>query len=87
PIPDDGPVGDMLTALGRHPNRPAHMHFIISAEGYETIITHTFVDDDEWLTSDAVFGVKASLLAKMTPGDDGDTMWKSNFDFVMIKAD
>ncbi|MEO1745936.1 MAG: dioxygenase [Pseudomonadota bacterium] len=87
PIPDDGPVGDMLTALGRHPNRPAHMHFIISAEGYETIITHTFVDDDEWLTSDAVFGVKASLLAKMTPGDDGDTMWKSNFDFVMTKAD
>ena len=87
PIPDDGPVGQMLAALGRHPNRPAHMHFIVSAPGYERIITHTFVDGDEWLTSDAVFGVKASLISTMEPGDEGDTMWKSSFDFIMVEQD
>jgi protocatechuate 3,4-dioxygenase beta subunit len=83
PIPDDGPVGQMLKALGRHPNRPAHMHFIVSAPGYETIVTHTFVDGDEWLTSDAVFGVKASLIAAIEDGLPGDTDWCSTFDFVM----
>ncbi|MEM1283749.1 MAG: intradiol ring-cleavage dioxygenase [Pseudomonadota bacterium] len=87
PIPHDGPVGEMLTALGRHPNRPAHMHFMVTAPGYEKIITHTFVDDDEWLTSDAVFGVKASLIAAVEPGDEGDTIWKSSFDFVMTEAE
>ena len=86
PIPDDGPVGQMLAALGRHPNRPAHMHFIVSADGYETVVTHTFVADDPWLTSDAVFGVKASLLARIEPGEAGDTQWKSRFDFVLNKA-
>jgi catechol 1,2-dioxygenase len=85
PIPDDGPVGQMLAALGRHPNRPAHMHFIVSAPGYERIITHTFVDGDEWLTSDAVFGVKASLISTMEPGEEGDTMWRSSFDFIMVE--
>jgi len=73
----------MLKALGRHPNRPAHMHFIVSAPGYETIVTHTFVDGDEWLTSDAVFGVKASLIAAIENGVPGDTDWRSTFDFVM----
>lgn len=87
PIPDDGPVGQMLAAVGRHPNRPAHMHFIVSAPGYERIITHTFVDGDEWLTSDAVFGVKASLISIMEPGEEGDTMWKSSFDFIMVEQD
>lgn len=81
PIPDDGPVGQLLAALGRHPNRPAHMHFLVTAPGYETIVTHTFVNDDRWLTSDAVFGVKSSLIARMEDGDD--TRWKSNFDFIM----
>ena len=85
PIPDDGPVGEMLEAVGRHPNRPAHMHFIVTAPGYEKIITHTFVEGDEWLTSDAVFGVKASLISTMEPGDEGDTKWKSTFDFVMTE--
>jgi len=87
PIPDDGPVGQMLAALGRHPNRPAHMHFIVSAPGYERIITHTFVDGDEWLTSDAVFGVKASLISTMEPGEEDDTVWKSSFDFIMVEQD
>jgi hydroxyquinol 1,2-dioxygenase len=84
PIPDDGPVGQMLAALGRHPNRPAHVHFLVSAPGYETIVTHTFVEGDRWLSSDAVFGVKSSLIATMERGDD--TAWRSGFDFVMTKA-
>ena len=85
PIPNDGPVGKMLTALGRHPNRPAHMHFLVSAAGYETVVTHTFVEGDQWLTSDAVFGVKASLIAGMESGDD--TGWRSSFDFIMTRTD
>ena len=63
PIPDDGPVGDLLRATGRHPMRPAHIHFMISADGYERLITHIFVEGDEYLDSDAVFGVKNSLIA------------------------
>lgn len=62
PIPDDGPVGRMLTALGREPWRPAHMHFIVSAEGYAPVTTHLFVRGDPYLESDAVFGVKQSLV-------------------------
>ncbi len=62
PIPDDGPVGDMLKATGRHPYRPAHIHFMISAPGYEKLITHIFVEGDKYLESDAVFGVKDSLV-------------------------
>jgi protocatechuate 3,4-dioxygenase beta subunit len=84
PIPDDGPVGQMLAALGRHPNRPAHMHFLVTAPGYQTIVTHTFVEGDQWLTSDAVFGVKASLIASMEPGTE--TAWKSTFDFIMTDS-
>lgn len=64
PIPDDGPVGKLLGSLGRHPNRPAHLHYILEAEGYETLVTHIFDPDDEYINSDAVFGVKESLLAK-----------------------
>ncbi|UJW87841.1 dioxygenase family protein [Devosia sp. SL43] len=84
PIPDDGPVGKMLAALGRHPNRPAHMHFLVSSPGYQTIVTHTFVEGDQWLSSDAVFGVKASLVASMERGDD--TAWRSSFDFIMTPS-
>jgi hydroxyquinol 1,2-dioxygenase len=63
PIPDDGPVGDMLKATKRHPNRPAHVHFLIAAPGHETLITHVFASDSPYLDSDAVFGVKNSLIA------------------------
>jgi protocatechuate 3,4-dioxygenase beta subunit len=63
PIPDDGPVGDLLHATGRHPMRPAHIHFIIIMQGYERLVTHIFVEGDEYLDSDAVFGVKNSLIA------------------------
>lgn len=85
PIPDDGPVGQMLGHLGRHPFRPAHMHFIVSAEGFETVITHTFVKGDDYLQSDAVFGVKDSLIAPFEPRIGGDTKWVSSFDFVLTR--
>ncbi|RUA34024.1 MAG: 6-chlorohydroxyquinol-1,2-dioxygenase [Bacteroidetes bacterium] len=62
PVPTDGPVGEVLRASGRHPMRPAHIHFWIEAEGYQTLITHIFVEGDEYLDSDAVFGVKESLI-------------------------
>lgn len=62
PIPTDGPVGDMLKALGRHPWRPAHVHFMIEAPGYQTLITHVFRDGDPYLDSDAVYGVRNSLV-------------------------
>ncbi|MFK7877517.1 MAG: intradiol ring-cleavage dioxygenase [Paracoccaceae bacterium] len=64
PIPEDGPVGKLLTSLGRHPFRPAHLHYILEVDGYETLVTHIFDPDDEYIHSDAVFGVKESLLAK-----------------------
>lgn len=62
PIPDDGPVGKLLTTLGRHPNRAAHIHFIIEADGYDQVITHIFAPDCPYLTEDTVFGVKESLI-------------------------
>ncbi len=62
PIPSDGPVGDMLKALNRHPMRPAHIHFILRAIGYDTLTTHIFIDGDTYLDSDAVFGVKDALI-------------------------
>ncbi|MGJ4943898.1 intradiol ring-cleavage dioxygenase [Bradyrhizobium sp. HKCCYLS1011] len=62
PIPNDGPVGEMLAAQGRHPWRPAHVHFMISAPGFEQLVTHVFVAGDKYLDSDVVFGVKDSLV-------------------------
>ena len=62
PIPDDGPVGDLLRATGRHNMRPAHLHIIASAEGFRTVVTELYTDDDPWISSDAVFGVKPSLV-------------------------
>jgi hydroxyquinol 1,2-dioxygenase len=62
PIPTDGPVGRMLNATGRHPWRPAHLHFMIDAPGYRKLVTHVFNKGDKYLESDAVFGVKPSLL-------------------------
>ena len=62
PIPDDGPVGQMLAATGRHPWRPAHIHLIVRAPGYKTLVTHVFDRESRYLDSDTVFAVKASLL-------------------------
>ena len=62
PIPHDGPVGRMLQAQGRHPFRPAHVHFMITAPGYTKLVTHLFLKGSEYLDSDVVFGVKESLI-------------------------
>jgi hydroxyquinol 1,2-dioxygenase len=66
PIPDDGPVGAMLSATGRHPWRPAHIHLIARARGYKTVTTHVFDATSQYLDSDAVFAVKPSLLRTFT---------------------
>jgi catechol 1,2-dioxygenase len=84
PIPDDGPVGKMLAAIGRHPYRPAHTHFLVTAPGYQKLVTHTFVGDDPYLASDTVFGVKETLVAPFEPNPDGTTQWKSEFDFILV---
>lgn len=84
PIPDDGPVGQMLGKLGRHPNRPAHIHFLVKAQGYETLVTHTFVGNDPYLDSDTVFGVKKSLIAPWERIDEEPVLWRSPFDFVLV---
>ena len=65
PIPNDGPVGKLLDATKRHYMRPAHVHFHVSSPGYETLVTHVFLSGDPWLESDAVFGVKKSLIADL----------------------
>ncbi|WP_406462667.1 intradiol ring-cleavage dioxygenase [Streptomyces sp. NBC_01622] len=70
PIPTDGPVGDLLRATGRHPYRPAHIHFIASAEGHAPVTTHIFVAGSDYLDSDAVFAVKQSLVEDFTSTDD-----------------
>jgi hydroxyquinol 1,2-dioxygenase len=86
PIPDDGPVGRMLAALGRHPWRPAHMHFLVTAPGFGRVITHTFVAGDDYLTSDAVFGVKQSLITTFVPTQSQSEAWVADYDFVLTKA-
>jgi hydroxyquinol 1,2-dioxygenase len=71
PIPADGPVGDLLGATARHPYRPAHVHFMISAEGHEQLVTHIFAEGSLYLDSDAVFGVKSSLIQPFEPKPPG----------------
>ena len=92
PIPDDGPVGKLLEALGRHPNRAAHLHFIVEAEGYDRIVTHIFTPDCQYLGEDAVFGVKPSLIADFVRNDDPERakqlgfaapFWSVEWDVVM----
>lgn len=70
PIPFDGPVGQLLQAVDRHPNRAAHLHFIVEAPGYEQVITHIFTPDCPYLAQDAVFGVKRDLVAEFQQVDD-----------------
>lgn len=93
PIPHDGPVGGMLEALGRHPWRPAHLHFMIEAPGYERLITHVFRNGDKYLDSDAVFGVRSSLIAdwvRHDPVADGtgprEPYYTLDYDFVLNPA-
>lgn len=71
PIPDDGPVGRLLRATGRHPWRAAHIHAIVSAPGHRTLTTTIFDADDPYVDSDAVFGVKSSRIRAFEPDGDG----------------
>jgi hydroxyquinol 1,2-dioxygenase len=95
PIPHDGPVGQLLERSGRHPMRPAHVHFMVSAPGYRTLITHIFVAGDEWLSDDAVFGVKESLIVPFVEHPAGEaprgrklieTWSEATFDIVLATA-
>jgi catechol 1,2-dioxygenase len=91
PVPTDGPVGEMLRAQNRHPFRPAHIHFLGFKGGYKTLITQVFVDDDEHLESDVVFGVTRALVGDYRRHDHGEppaagvrTPWYTlNYRFVM----
>jgi hydroxyquinol 1,2-dioxygenase len=96
PIPHDGPVGELLSAANRSPMRPAHVHFMIKAPGYETLITHVFKEGDPHLDSDAVFGVKSSLITRFErhePGTapDGTKMdvpfYTMNYDFILAPSE
>lgn len=96
PIPHDGPVGDMLEAQGRHPYRPAHVHFMIHAQGHDTLVTHVFVAGDKYLDSDVVFGVKDSLIREFARNPAGpapvgrmlDRPWCSlHYDFRLKCSD
>lgn len=93
PIPDDGPVGKLLAQLDRPVNRPAHLHFIVSAPGYDTVVTHIFSPDCPYLRGDAVFGVKRGLIADFVRTDSPDLAaelgfanpyWAVNWDFVLV---
>jgi hydroxyquinol 1,2-dioxygenase len=95
PVPDDGPVGGMLHRMGRHPNRPGHMHMMLNAPGHERLITHIFVSDSPYLDSDAVFGVRDSLVVPFdehAPGKapDGRTLDKAfytaKYDFKLVPS-
>ncbi len=95
-IPTDGPVGRMLEATNRHPWRPAHIHFKVTAKGYLPLTTHLFDEVDEYLDSDAVFGVKDSLICRFTPHESRDDdaqrfgvdppFCTTNYDFVLARA-
>jgi hydroxyquinol 1,2-dioxygenase len=95
PIPTDGPVGELLRATGRHPYRPAHIHFIASAAGHTPVTTHIFVADSDYLDSDAVFAVKPGLVKDFTTVDDpvraeefgvANPFRQARFDLVLERA-
>jgi protocatechuate 3,4-dioxygenase beta subunit len=95
PIPDDGPVGQMLAATARHPYRPAHIHFIVSADGYQSVTTELFVDGDPYLDSDAVFGVREALVVPFVRHDSleeaaqltiSSPFYTVDYDFVLATA-
>jgi hydroxyquinol 1,2-dioxygenase len=90
PVPVDGPVGRMLADMGRHPNRPGHIHMKVAAEGHVPVTTHLFVAGSPYIDSDAVFGVRPSLVVDFEshpPGKapDGRAIerpyWSAHYDF------
>jgi catechol 1,2-dioxygenase len=82
PVPTDGPCGELLRAQLRHPNRPAHLHFMVSAPGHKVLITQVFADDDENLASDPVFGVTRPLIGHFEMNADR-TSATLQHDFVL----
>lgn len=95
PIPHDGPVGRLLARTGRHPYRPAHIHFIVGRDGYVPVTTHIFTPDDPYLGSDPVFGVKESLIGDFRRIDDparagtlgvANPFWEVEADFTLVRA-
>jgi protocatechuate 3,4-dioxygenase beta subunit len=98
PIPHDGPVGQLLDAVGRSPYRAPHLHFLVTHPGMRTLITHIFVSGDPLLDSDVVFGVRPSLIRDFarqppgTPTPDGRDLagrsWtRACFDIVLASED
>jgi hydroxyquinol 1,2-dioxygenase len=96
PIPDDGPVGDLLRATARSNMRPAHLHVIASAPDFRTIITELYTDDDPYLGTDAVFGVKPSLIVHYDWISEPDRcaaagrsagFWELQHDFVLTAGE
>jgi len=94
PVPTDGPVGKMLLGMGRHPYRPAHVHAIVTAPDCERVATHLFVEGDEYLDSDAVFGVKHSLVVEFKAhpagpapdgGHSGVPFFAAEYDFRLVR--
>lgn len=98
-VPTDGPAGDLLRATGRHAWRPSHLHFIVQADGFRSLVTEVFPSDDLYLDADAVFGVRSDLVMDYTPGDRAaladdfagkgtlsDTFSKVDFDFILPPA-
>jgi hydroxyquinol 1,2-dioxygenase len=89
PVPTDGPVGKLLALQGRHPYRPAHAHFIVGANGFKRLVTELFLEGDPYLDSDAVFGVKSSLVVPLREdGRDaqGRERFRVDYDFVLEPA-
>ena len=95
PVPTDGPVGKMLEATGRHPMRPGHLHFIVGAPGCRQLVTHLFRSGDPYLDSDAVFGVKESLIVDWRKVDSKEEaakygmeapFYRVDYDFTLVPA-
>lgn len=98
-VPNDGPVGEILDAAGRHPWRPSHLHFIVKAEGHRDLVTEVFAADDPYLDEDTVFGVREDLVMKYVPqaagsfpegfelsGSVSEAYARVDFDFVLPKV-
>jgi hydroxyquinol 1,2-dioxygenase len=89
PVPTDGPAGRLLLALARPIVRPAHLHFMVRAEGHVPLTTHLFVAGDPHLASDPVFGVKDSLVVPFAPVDDAAdaARWRVPVPFALVRQD
>lgn len=88
PIPDNETAGELLRAMGHHPNRPGHMHFIIAKDGFRTLVSQVYDSSSKWLDDDSVFAVKDSLVGEFKKaGDDLDTDLHVEFDFVLKAED